>query len=605
MKYIDEKFKDSNPKDTVNRLKDILSKLGIETREEWNDSGIENCYSLHLCDVKGLPGTNGKGISADFARASAYAELLERIQSGLYLISYQSIHRDPEMNLHTYAPDGKYMTITELIENGEWMDPIIESYTDMNLTREMIAEHCRAYACADNGQILTIPFYSLFEDKYVYIPVSFAGRMYTANGSCAGNTREEAWVHALSEIMERYASQKVLKSGMSAPRIPDEVLEQFSAVSNILRQLREKGQFDITVFDYSIGNGFPIVSSRIINKKEQSYHINVAADPVLEIAVQRTLTELFQGRSVDHLKTRHAGIILNKITDFPIVSNVQNQLQTSDGVYTADYFADELTCDKKCAQFPDNSNKSNKELLKYMLDLYRQLGKPVYVRNYSYLGFHSYKFIVPGFSETKAPLLNERIPEYSLGDSVRDIFRNPAAASNEDLIWMLRYSDTTKLLYGQYNTYSVNAGLPMTGVPKSTLCAIIRAYACYRLKNYEKAIRYLNTIAKIPILSQEDKDYFTCINKYLEMKKNDIAEEKIRVILYKFFTKDTADKLYDKLDRGQTPYDDHLPYCDTTGCQDCRYRENCCYQELKELTRKVGAVYSTFIHGQDRAEFTV
>lgn len=602
--FIDAKFKDRDPKETVEQIRAIFADLGVELKEKWNESNVENCYSVGVSPIKGLPHTNGKGVSPEFARASGYAEFIERIQAGIYLISYQSALRDPGMNLHTYAPDGKYMTVDELIANGDWMDHFIDSYKEQNVTRESLAEVCRACSCADDGRILTVPFYSLFEDQYVYLPIAFVGRMYSANGNCAGNTREEAWVHALSEMMERKASQKMLLSGTSAPRIPDEVLRKFPTVSNILDQVRADGNYDITVFDVSLGNGFPVVSTRIISKKNQNYHINVAADPVLEIAIQRTLTELFQGRGLDHMISQHDGRILNKITDYPVSSNVRNQLRSSDGMYTVDYFADELTCQREMADFPDNSNKSNKELLAYMLELYKQLGKPVYVRNYSYMGFHSYKFVVPGFSETNAFHLDAIIPEYALGDSVHDTFRNPTAASNEDLSWLLNYSETTNTQFSRYNTYSVNAGIPMTGAANATLCAMIRAYACYKLGKYAEAMQHTKYVMRW-YTEEKDAFYFRCVRKYLSMKQSKIAEDKIRSILYKFFQKEYPDRLYEMLDQGLTPYEDYMIRCDLVSCSDCRYRESCCYHELRELTAKVGARYSQFVNGQDRSVFAV
>ena len=111
MNYIDEKFKEVSPISTVERIISILGQLGIELQEIWNDSGLDNCWSLVVA-AKGLfPSSNGKGLTKELARASAYGEFMERLQSGLFLYKYQSIQRDPDTNLHSFAPDGKYMTL--------------------------------------------------------------------------------------------------------------------------------------------------------------------------------------------------------------------------------------------------------------------------------------------------------------------------------------------------------------------------------------------------------------------------------------------------------------------------------------------------------------
>lgn len=603
MQYIDAKFKDRDPKETVAKIKEILVELGIEVQERWPQSGVENCFSVALSSTKGIPSYNGKGVTEDFARASAHAEFVERLQSGLYLTKYQSIIRDKEMDLHAYAPDGKYMTVEELIQEGEWMDYIIDSYKDLNITREYLAKCCQAYACADDGRVWTMPFYSLFEKKHVYLPAAFVTRMYSANGNCAGNTKEEAWVHALSEIMERNSVQKMIASGEPAPRIPDEVLEKFPTVSKIIKEITADGNFDVAVLDYSIGNGFPVVAARIIDKMNQNYIVSAAADPVLEIAIQRTFTELFQGRDISGLSARHSARILNKVTDFPVVDNVLNQLQTSDGMFTADFFADELTCERKAFDFADNSNMTNKELLAYTLGLYKELNTPVYVRNYSFLGFPSYKFVVPGFSETRAICLGDMIPEYAVADSARESFKNAPAASNEDLEWMLIYSKSVKNIYGKYSKFDVNAGLPIVGNVNSFLINLTRSYASYRVKKYKEAISYLNGCMRYAEQDEKMKRYLSCVLKYLQLKVEGISEEKIKSILYKFFRSEYADALYEKLDNGQTPYEDYLLRCELTNCEECKYREHCRYHDMRQLTSLLGEKYKVFVNGQDSSEF--
>lgn len=602
MQYIDEKFKDCNPAATVEKIIGILDSLDIKVTENWNDSGVGNCDSLTVSAGKGIPSANGKGISKEFARASAYGEFIERLQGGLFFYKYQSMCRNPDMNLQSFAPDGKYVTMEELIRDGEWMDYLVDAYKQYGVTRESIAEQCRAFACADEGRILTIPFYSLFEKKYVYLPAGFVDQMYASNGCCAGNTREEAWVHAFSEMMERHASIKMLLEGSGASKIPDDVLERYPTVSKILAKLREDDEFDVSVFDYSLGNGFPVVSTRIISKKDHSYRVNVAADPVFEIALQRTLTELFQGKNLYNVTKKHSGRILGKVSDISPVDNVINQLETSSGLYSADYFANELTCSREFTDFTDNSNKTNSQLLEYMLDLYRKLGKPVYVRNFSYLGFHSYRFVVPGFSEALAVRLGEMIPEYALADEHSKILRDVASASDEDLSWMLTYSDMIRGVLGRYHHFSRISGIPLQG-NGVVFASTARAYAAYRLKRYQDAIGYIN--ACIHSLPEEEQGYFSCIKKYLELRISGIDQDKIKSILFKFFRLEDASKLYGNLEQGKTPFDEYLVCCHFTECEKCRHREICCYQDIQAMNIRVGQEYRKFVNGQDASEFAI
>lgn len=605
MGYIDEKYKDASPGQTVETIKSILKNIGIELEETWYDSGIENCWSLS-CNVKGAtePTAHGKGITKDFARASAYGEFMERLQSGLFFYKFQSIECDEAMNLHSYAPDKKYMTVQELIDNGEWMDHLIDTYGN-GLTREKIAAQCKMYACTSEDRILTIPFYSLFEDKYVYLPAAFAEHMYSANGCCVGNTKNEAWIHALSEIMERKGNIAMLVSGESAPEIPEDVLEQFPTVMKILKKMRSYKNLDIKVFDFSNGLKIPVISTRIINKDTQRYIVNTGADPILEIAIQRTLTEIMQGRNIEQIATYGNSQVLSKLSDFPVVHNVLNLLETGNGLFTADFFAEEITCNKTCTAFVDNSGKTNEELLPIVLEYYKTLRKPVYIRNYSFLNFHCYKFIVPGFSESRSFRLQEKIQEYALADIAAKVFRQPVKATNEDIAILPMFYNMIQTARSRFGSFPKLAGIPMDITTGSNFLLPTLSYVFYRLGNYKNAIGYIEQFLKLESINSEKKAHFACIKMYLQLKLGNVDENKIHTILNKFFQKNIVDSFYELLRDGKTPYDPYLLDCDPTKCAICPYREKCSYTACKNMLYAVGTQYATFTHGQDRENFSV
>ena len=602
MQHIDEKFKERKPGQTVALIQEILEKYGINVVEKWNDSGIENCASLGLSANGGTPVSNGKGVTEALARASAYGEFVERLQGGMFFSKFQSIERDPVMNVHTFAPDARYMTVQELEETGEWMDPIIETYNDPRITRKSIARLCAIYDVTPGDKVLTLPFYSLFEKKHVYIPISFVDQIYGTNGCCAGNSRNEAWVHALSEIMERHAALEILLSGKAAPKIPDEVLCQYKTVWKILTTVRENGNFDIDIFDYSGDYGYPVVSTRIINKENHCYRVNAAADPVLEIAIQRTLTEIFQGMNLRDFYAQHGGKVLVQGPGQD-ATNIINQLETGSGMFAADFFANELTCQREAASFPDNSGKSNEELLDYALDTFRKLGKPVYVRNFSYLGFPSYRFVVPGFSEALPVYLSETFPQYVMADQAARIMKNPAAASDAEMTILLTYNQSLSGIYSRYYNFGIMSGLPIWGLASMVLACGTRAYAAWRLKRYQDVIRYIN-----PLLTSDDadvRDYFSLLTRYIQYRNGGMAEEKARCILGKFYRAEIVAALFDALDAGKTPFDALLMQCDCKSCDSCKYQKHCSYQANRAMNQKVGAVYSTFTHGQDPEGFAI
>lgn len=602
MEFIDAKFKDIDPATTVASIKKALKDIGVEVYEVWHDSGVENCCSLTIYAGNGFPNANGKGITREFAQASAYGEFIERLQSGLFFYKHQSFECDPDVNLQCYAPDGKYFTKEELAQTADWMDYIISEYK--GLTKESLLKQFEMYAHTDDGRILCLPFYSLFEDKYVYLPAGFIEHMYSANGCCVGNTREEALVHAFSEIMERRASIAAVESGRAFPRIPEEVLKSFPTVYKILTQLRETDHLDVAVFDCSTVKDYPVISTRIINKDTQCYITNFAADPVLEIAIERTLTEIFQGRNILTIGNELHKPVLTRLGSMRSAINVLNQLETGSGLFTVDYFAEELTCDTEYTDFEDNSGLTNPQLLTKVLGIYKQLGRPVFVRNYNFLGMPCYKVIVPGFSESRGMKLTESVQEYGLGHEISKILRNPKACSIFDFRLVTMFKALIKGTVSRQNNFAFLSGIHLDRAACDLLLDVTYAYCAYRLNDYQTAAHHIGVLADRKSLSQEDRLYFACVRRYLTFKSEKVDDVKIFCVLGKLYRKQYVDQLKQSLEKG-TPFDKYLLNCDTKNCDGCRYKQACHYDYARKLIGLAGIAYSKFTDGQNPENFVV
>ena len=75
----ERRYKEVTPEETVKRLKELLKKIGIEVVETWSDESSVGTYSLRVA-IKGTDiGQNGKGMTKEFAMASAYAEFFWKI----------------------------------------------------------------------------------------------------------------------------------------------------------------------------------------------------------------------------------------------------------------------------------------------------------------------------------------------------------------------------------------------------------------------------------------------------------------------------------------------------------------------------------------------
>ena len=116
----------------------------------------------------------------------------------------------------------------------------------------------------------------------------------------AGNTKNEARVQALSEIFERYVKNKIISEGITLPLIPGNIIDRFPHIKASIDELEGHG-YALRICDASLGGIYPVISVTIINPKDGSVLASFGSHPCFEVALERTVTELLQGRSLDML----------------------------------------------------------------------------------------------------------------------------------------------------------------------------------------------------------------------------------------------------------------------------------------------------------------
>ena len=232
---LDAAFKDDSPLNTVKRVKDILKSYGIETVEKWTESGVPNCYSLRVSVFGTAFGVNGKGVNEEFALASGYGELMERLQLGRIF----SAEQQKENSYESLHADDVTLPAKELLErNRKWYTiytRLLKEQTGVELTEEELL----AQYCDQDGLVKVVPFYCVNSDTVEYLPSELLGAVYSTNGSAAGNTMEEAVVQAISEVVERNCSARLRTEEIAVPDVPEEVLRSCEISYKIITFLRE------------------------------------------------------------------------------------------------------------------------------------------------------------------------------------------------------------------------------------------------------------------------------------------------------------------------------------------------------------------------------
>lgn len=158
------RYKETSPDKTVKRIKEILKKYGVEVEENWSKKSSVGTYSLRLC-IKGTNlGQNGKGMTKEFAQASAYAEFLERYQNGMLVFRTE---KPTEELPFLYSADEKKLTIKELVEQN---DSLINQIFEDNKEEYSDKTELLTTILGNKEKIVSLPHYSVKNKKVVYLP---------------------------------------------------------------------------------------------------------------------------------------------------------------------------------------------------------------------------------------------------------------------------------------------------------------------------------------------------------------------------------------------------------------------------------------------------
>ena len=399
----ERRYKEVSPEETVKRLKKLLDQLGIEVEEKWSKESSVGTYSLRIC-IKGTDiGQNGKGMTKDFAMASAYAEFFERFQNGIMRFRMEKPTKElPFIN----SPDEKHLTVEEAlnITNNNLKNSFFENILKQNGKNDCSNQEKIEYIkqilneksnLVEKEDYLYLPYYSVKNKEIEYIPDRLFSYLFDTNGMCAGNSKEEALIEGLSEILERYAGTRMVKEKVSLPEIPMEYVEKFPKVKKMVEKLKQRDDYLFKLVDCSFGGKYPVAGLYIIEKNTGRFGFKLGAHPDYGIAMERCFTEAAQGRDIyEYAQTC--------IFDFYSGENSENRNITEyifSDFAAAPYQVIDETKNYKFTQMPDVSELDNKTILKNLVNTILKENKDILIRDVSVLGFPAFSIAIPGMSE--------------------------------------------------------------------------------------------------------------------------------------------------------------------------------------------------------------
>lgn len=393
----------------------VLTDVGCEATFSDEKHPLEHCYSVNLASIEAPRHiySNGKGIVSDASKASALGEYIERLQTNNFFIDF-------------YLPERKYYPDEVAFEfGGEYLNDELRAI--YNPDNELSDEDWVDYNSDYEDKVVALPFIQHSTGETVYIPLNILSNLYVSNGLATGNTPLEAQVQALSEIFERYAKIEIIKNGYALPKYPDDLLQSYERVYRDVVSLRKLG-YIVEVLDASLGGQFPVTAISLINPDNSTLFVSFGAHPILQVSLERTMTELMQGRGLDNLDAFESPTF-----DMSLVSdsfNLESHFIDSNGKLGFGFLSAKKSFEHAPWSYEGVGNEAEFE---FLLSILKNMNKEMYLREYSYLGFYSCQMIVPSVSEVY-PIEDMSFNNKNNGKWIREMILNFEEFDGEEIL---------------------------------------------------------------------------------------------------------------------------------------------------------------------------
>ncbi len=508
--------KDLPLEQTIANMTGILEDLGMKIEiASWRNI-VPHVWSLHIRDA-GSPMcfTNGKGATKESALCSALGEFIERLNCNFFY-NDQYFGEDIAHSDFVHYP------------NERWFKP----GPDDALPAGILDDHCLAIynpedelggsnlidtnsGRADRG-ICSLPFVRQSDGEVVYFPSNLIENLFLSNGMSAGNTLFEAQVQCLSEIFERAVKRQIIEGEIALPDVPRHVLEQYPGILEGIDALEKQG-FPILVKDASLGGQFPVMCVTLMNPRTGGVFASFGAHPSFEVALERSLTELMQGRSFEGLNDVPPPTFNSLAVSEP--NNFVEHFIDSTGVVSWRFFS--ARSDYEFCQW--DFSGTNEEEATGLFAILREMGKEVYVAVYEDLGAPTCRILVPGYSEV-----------YPVEDLIMDN-TNMALDYREDILNLHTLNDdqladlAERLEASQLDNYMTIISLIGIEFDENTVWGQLtilelKLLICLALQWHDEALEFVDMFLQFNDNTVERGLFYRAVNAVLEVVLDDELE---------------------------------------------------------------------------------
>ncbi len=506
------KGKDRDLESSIETMFAKLDDLGVDVEEASWLNPVPNVYSVHIRDKDcGLMFTNGKGATRKACLASALGEYFERLSCNYFFADFY-LGEEFSKGEFVHYPDERWFKVEdENMPEGLLNDELWDYYNP----EDALKPHQLYDINSGTGErgICALPYERLRDSELCWFPVSVIGNVYVSNGMSAGNTQYEARVQGLSEVFERYVKNKIIAEGICLPEVPQDVLNRFPMIVEAISKLESHG-YHLRIADASLGGKYPVMSVTLINPGNGSVFASFGAHPSFEVALERTVTELLQGRGLDQLDGfQPPSFDLDEVADH---HNLETHFIDSSGLIAYDFFKD-----KPDYEFYDWDHDANThDEFAYLSKIVHDMGNEIYISDYEHLNVYACRIIVPGMSDI-----------YPVDDLVWNN-NNEGALFREDILSLKNLDKAQwknilgRLEEGGYNDLQRVAEFIGVAADAGTAWASLRigelkAMLCLAMQDNEQSLDWIDWCLQTDQLNQARSREYSCIQVLLEIESDD------------------------------------------------------------------------------------
>lgn len=381
---------------TIANMTELLAGLGMKIEvASWRNI-VPNVWSLHIRDADSqMCFTNGKGATKESALASALGEFLERLNCNFFY-NDQFWGEEIANAEFVHYPNEKWFKPGE---NDELPAEILDEYClgIFDAEGELRGSHLYDTNSGNVERgICSLPYVRHSDGEVVYFPSNLIENLYLSNGMSAGNTLAEAQVQCLSEIFERAVKREILEGEIALPDVPADVIARYPGIEAGIKGLEEQG-FPVLVKDASLGGQYPVMCVTLMNPRTGGVFASFGAHPSFEVALERSLTELLQGRSFEGLNDLPQPTFESQAVQEP--NNFVEHFIDSTGLVSWRFFSARSDFDFVDWDFSAEGDDANQQEADALFAILEDLGKESYMAVFDQLGVPACRILVPDFSE--------------------------------------------------------------------------------------------------------------------------------------------------------------------------------------------------------------